>query len=115
MKSPTLADARKLNLVPGVSTILKVLAKPELTNWLIEQAVLSVMTSPRLAGEEPDAFIKRVLGEDKQAGEAAKARDLGTDIHNELERLMSAPSPKPACDPDLAPYIVPAFSWLMER
>lgn len=86
MKVPTLADARKLNLVPSVTTILQLLEKPALTVWKIEQAVLAVMTTPRQPGEPDDTFIKRVLSTDKvQDEEAAAARDMGTDIHDALE------------------------------
>lgn len=113
MKSPTLADARKLNLVPGVSTILKVLAKPELTNWLIEQAVLAVVTSPRLAGEADDAFIKRVLQtERQQEGESTKARDRGTEIHDALEGLFNGRIARVEDLGDLAQWVQPAYDWL---
>lgn len=85
-KNPTLADARKLNLLPSVTSILQVLDKPALNNWKVEQGVLAVMTTPRLPGEELDAFIHRVLQIERvQDEEAAKARDIGTEIHSALE------------------------------
>lgn len=113
MKVPTLADARKLNLVPGVSTILKVLAKPELVNWLIEQAVLAVLTSPRLEGEADDAFTTRVLKTEKQQGqEASKARDKGTEIHDALEGLFTGRIANVADLGELAPWVQPAYEWM---
>lgn len=113
MKSPTLADARKLNLVPGVSTILKTLAKPELQAWLIEQAVLAVMTTPRQPGEADDAFIKRVLSDERQQeGEAARARDLGTQIHAALEDLFNGKAKDVADVGELAAYVGPAYEWM---
>ena len=43
----TLRDARKLDLLPSVTNILGVIAKPELTAWLQEQAVMAALTLPR--------------------------------------------------------------------
>ena len=53
----TLRDARKLGLLPSVTNILGVIAKPELTAWLQEQAVMAALTLPRIAGETEDAFL----------------------------------------------------------
>lgn len=121
MKSPTLADARKLNLFPGVSTILKVLHKEALVNWLVEQAVLAVLTTPRaiIATADPktgkvterketdDEFTKRVLSEDRvQDQESQIARDRGTEIHNALDSLCKGE----AVSDEMAPWIAPAFN-----
>lgn len=111
MKSPTLADARKLGLVPSVTTLLKVLAKPQLEAWKIEQAILAVLTTPRLPGEADDAFAKRVLSDEKiQDQEASKARQLGTDIHSAIEAAFSAKD-WPA---ELSPYVEPVLKWQNE-
>ena len=42
-RNTTVADARKLNLVPSVSGIIGVAAKPALTVWLQEQAILAAL------------------------------------------------------------------------
>ena len=90
MTKTTLRHARLLGLIPSVTTILKTLDKPALTSWKIEQAVLAVVTTPRLEGEEEDAFIKRVLDTDKeQDKEAAAAADLGTEIHQAIEDALN--------------------------
>jgi hypothetical protein len=90
MRPTTLRDARKLGLVPSVTTILRALDKPALNNWRIEQAVLSVLTAPRLAGEATDAFVKRVLQVDReQDAESVKAMELGSDIHAAIESALS--------------------------
>lgn len=110
-KSPTLADARKLNLLPSVTTILKILNKPALTNWMIEQAVLAAMTSPRREGEELDAFLDRILHQEKvQEQEAGAARDRGTEIHEALERLFTGQEVTSEIDP----WVRPAYSAIVE-
>lgn len=80
----TIADARKLGLLPSVTTVLNALAKPALTKWLIDTAVNAVLTTPRQPGEDLDAFKARALTVDAEE-EASKARDLGTDIHQAIE------------------------------
>ena len=105
MRATTLRDARKLNLVPSVTTILKILHKEALVQWMIEQAVLAVLTAPRKEGEADDAFAKRVLQEEEQQhGEREAARDLGTQIHDALELYLVGAQP-PA---DMHPWIWPA-------
>ncbi|OQB95265.1 MAG: PD-(D/E)XK nuclease superfamily protein [Verrucomicrobia bacterium ADurb.Bin118] len=82
MRPVTLRDARKVNALPSVTTVLRVLAKPELFAWQVEQAVLAVMTTPRNDGEADDAFVHRVLAVEKvHEQERDAAADLGTRIH----------------------------------
>lgn len=89
MKQPTLTDARQLGLLPSVTTILKILHKPNLQDWLIEQAVLAVMTTPRLSGETQDQFIHRVLSIERiQDEEADTAAQRGKDIHDAIEKAV---------------------------
>lgn len=110
MKVPTLADARKLNLVPSVTTILKVLDKPGLNEWRIEQAVLAVMTSPHLPGEAEDAFIVRVLKQTREQDEEVSiARDKGKEIHTGFETLCRGEKVE---DETLLPYLMPAWEKL---
>ncbi len=82
-------DCRKLNLLPSVTTILRVLNKPALNSWITEQSCLSVLTAPKRDGESLDDFVKRVLKDEKQQdAEARKARDRGTEIHAALEMMF---------------------------
>lgn len=106
MKVPTLADARKLNLVPSVTTILKVVHKEGLVNWLIEQAVLAVLTTPRKPDETEDAYTKRVLSEERvQDEETEIARDRGTEIHAALADLFRGET----ITDDLKPWVMPVY------
>ncbi len=84
-KNTTLADARKLGLLPSVTSILSIKAKPGLDAWKLEQAILSALTLPRGTEETEDAFAKRIVTDmDEQA---AKAAGWGTNIHGECEDL----------------------------
>jgi len=81
----TLRDARKLGLVPSVTNILGVIAKPELTSWLQEQAVMAALTLPRMAGESEDAFAKRIVADSQTTRDGAA--DFGTAFHHGAERV----------------------------
>ena len=82
-RNTTLRDARELNLIPSVTTILNVAAKPALTAWLQEQAILAALTLPRGDDETEEAWLKRVLSDSKQQGK--DAADLGTEIHAAIQ------------------------------
>ena len=108
----TLADARKLGLLPSVTNILGVLDKPALTNWKIEQAVLATHTAPKLPSESLDDFIHRVIHTERQQDQEAQvARDRGTQIHNAMEKLFKRES----VDPELLPWVMPAFIEIRKR
>lgn len=91
--SATLRNARKENLYPSVTTIQKVLAKPALDAWKIQQAILSALTLPRIPGESDDAFAARVA---KDMGEEAKqAASRGSEIHDMIHhRLLNGSWPE---------------------
>lgn len=109
MRPTTLRDARKLGLLPSVTTVLRVLNRPALTAWLIEQACLTVLTAPRLENEPLDAFVTRVLQTERQQdAEAREARDLGTDIHEALELAVQGCQ----CDENLRVYVDPVLEAL---
>jgi len=112
MTPTTLRHAKKLNLLPSVTTVLRCLDKPALTAWKIEQAVLAVMTTPRQVGELDDAFIERVLRTDKeQDKERDAAAQLGTDIHTAIEAAINGQIAQ--VEKRLLPYIEPVMEKLM--
>lgn len=105
----TIADARKNGWLPSVTTILKVLHKQALVDWLCEQSALAVLTAPKLDGEALDAFVHRVLHTERQQDqEAQRARDLGTEIHGGMESALRGE----AYPIHLQVYIEPAMAAL---
>jgi hypothetical protein len=54
VKEPTLREAKELGLLPSVTTILNVMAKPGLERWKLEQAIHSALTLPRQKMEWDD-------------------------------------------------------------
>ena len=82
-RATTLRDARKLNLVPSVTTVLNVAAKPALTQWLQKQVLLAALTLPRRPEEPEEEWIERIMEDSKEQGRAAA--DAGTDIHASIQ------------------------------
>jgi hypothetical protein len=82
-RNTTLRDARELSLIPSVTTILNIAAKPGLTVWLQEQAILAALTLPRDEDEPESVWLKRVVQDSKQ--QAKDAADKGTEIHEAIQ------------------------------
>lgn len=88
----TLRDAKKLGLLPSVSTILGIVAKPGLNGWAKEQVALAASDCGTWgefeAREEWVKYVLRVADERMNS-----ARDLGTEIHGAIERwFIGAPN-----------------------
>jgi hypothetical protein len=83
MRATTLRDARKMDLVPSVTTILGVAAKPALNTWLQTQVLLSALTLPRNPNEPEKDWLERVMADSKVQGR--QAADRGTAIHGIIE------------------------------
>lgn len=84
-RNTTLRDARKDNLVPSVTTILNVAAKPGLENWKLQQVLLAALTLPRRDDEPETAYIDRIISDSKEQGKAAA--DEGTRIHAAIQQF----------------------------
>lgn len=80
---PTLRQARKLDLVPGVTTIIKEAHKEQLVQYRERQVLLASLTLGRMASETDDDFIDRIMKDAKEA--AFQAADKGSQIHARVE------------------------------
>lgn len=86
LRPTTLRDARKLNLYPSVTTIMRCADAPALNRWKQQQILLSALTLPRNEGETTEAYAARIV---KDADEQSNiARDLGTAIHGCIEKWL---------------------------
>ena len=83
VRATTLRDAKKEGLLPSVTTIINVLAKPGLDRWKQEQVLLASLTLPRLENEPEADWLKRVTEDSRSTGR--DAMDRGTAMHNVLE------------------------------
>ena len=79
----TLRDARKLGLLPSVTTINGMLSKAGLDTWKQQQVLLAALTLPRLPDEPEQEWLARVMQDSKATGREAAER--GTAIHAIIE------------------------------
>ncbi len=96
MRPTTLADARKLGLVPSVTTILACVAKPGLEAWKAKQILEAALTLPRLPDETLDDYATRIIEDSKAQGR--KAAERGTELHAAIELYIANPHSKPFPD-----------------
>jgi len=57
----TLRDLKKMgDLVPSVTSIIKLAARPMLQQWIIDQHILACLTTERYENESEEAYIARI-------------------------------------------------------
>lgn len=83
MRGVNLRWDRHLGLVPSVTTVLQVVAKPQLEAWKVKQGILAALTLDRMDGETDDDYIERILKDSKE--QAKQAAEEGTRIHDAIE------------------------------
>ena len=85
-RNTTLRDARSLDLVPSVTTIIRTAAAPGLERWKLQQTLLASLTLPREDGESLDDYAERVIKDSREYQN--QAMNLGTEIHGSLEKAF---------------------------
>ena len=83
-RNTNLRDAKLLGLVPSVTTVMDLIAKPSLENWKINQALNSALTLERGEEESEGSFIYRCKQDAKKPG--MEAAERGTKIHAMIEK-----------------------------
>jgi hypothetical protein len=117
LRNTTLRDGRELGLVPSVTTISGLLAKPGLNNWLQQNVLLAALTLPRMEGESEENWLQRVMSDSKSTGR--DAADRGTRLHGVLEsfyqgKLIEFPNFVYRVNEALESHFGPA-NWEAER
>ncbi len=111
MRNTTLKDARKMGLLPSVTSIIGIVEKPGLIRWKMGQIILAALTLPRLEDEGVDQFAQRVI-EDAMA-ESRKAMDFGSRLHDAIEAIVARrPSVR---DSEIEPFASRFAAWHHEH
>lgn len=87
----TLRDARKLELVPSVTGIIRMAAAPALEKWKRNQVMLAALTLPRTKDESEAQWLSRVEHDWQEQGK--QAADRGTAIHAAIEKHYRGDAP----------------------
>ena len=114
-RNTNLKDARKLNLVPSVTTILDQAAKPGLVNWQINQGINAALTLPREEDETDEQFLYRVRQDSKE--QAEKAAEQGTIIHADINMGFAGKKESKtfSCVDKIVNGLFPNQEWLSEQ
>ena len=92
MRPTTLRDARKLGLLPSVTTIIRTAAAPGLERWKQEQVLLAALTLPAQASDETTAaYTARIIRDSQEQGK--KAAERGTAIHAAVQGAYEGAQP----------------------
>jgi hypothetical protein len=83
LRPTTLRDAKKLDLVPSVTTIIKCAAAPGLQYWMQKQVLLAALTLPKKDGEPEEEYLSRIMRDSQEQGR--KAAERGTQIHAAIQ------------------------------
>ena len=104
MRPTTLGDAKKLGLLPSVTTIINEAAKPGLERWKVQQGILSAITLPRIDHEPLDSFAERAMADSKE--QAKKAAERGTAIHAAIQVAYETDN----IEPELSEFVMSAMA-----
>lgn len=118
LRNTTLRDARKLGLLPSVTTINSMLSKAGLDTWKQQQVLLAALTLPRQPDEPEADWLARVMQDSKATGREAAER--GTAIHALIEAYFDQVymPEKPLYLDAVSKALLDAFGsqlWLAER
>lgn len=82
----TLREARKENLLPSVTSVIKSIANPQLERWKQEQCILAAISTER-SHDEPDLeFARRIATEAER--KSSEAAEVGTILHGLIARKL---------------------------
>lgn len=122
-RATTLRDARKLTLLPSVTNVLGVTAKPQLESWKIEQALLAAAENPFKTTcakgmpdyvEEMEEWVKATHLKSKE--QVTDAADRGKKAHAAAEklalRMKAGDATPPTVDPEVRDIFMPAQQWM---
>lgn len=105
-RNTTLRDARKYNLLPSVTTLFGIMAKPGLDRWKLNKAITAALDTPRDDEEPDERYHSRIL--ERSFEETSAAAELGTKIHDAIDAYFDG-TPPPE---DLAQYVDPTIEYL---
>lgn len=105
-RATTLRDARKHNLLPSVTTLFGILAKPGLDRWKLNKAVEAALDTTRDEGEPDERYHSRII--ERSYEETSEAAKLGTRIHDAIDESFDGVEPAE----DLRQFVTPTLDYL---
>lgn len=108
MRDTNVTDARKHGLYPSVTSIFKMMSKPNLENWKLARIGEAAHANRPVEGETADSYTQRI----KEIGNriTQDAAKLGVYGHDAIDKSFEG-TPVP---PELKAIIDPFFKWKNE-
>lgn len=106
-RNTTITDARKLGLLPSVTSVIGIKSKPELETWKAEQIIRACIKFPIKEGQEEGEYAKEIMQEAKKVTTEAAAH--GTLMHEQMEHILLGR--EHSKDDKLQPYIKTFKEW----
>ena len=101
-KSPTrpttIADAKRLGLLPSVSAYTRMLAAPYLERYKMLEVAKACYNCPPAGGESYDDYARHIL--EKSGKDGSGAADVGTKVHAALDLYFTDTAAYNSC-PDI--------------
>ena len=110
-RATNVGDARKLGLVPSVTNIIGVKAKPALITWLQDNAILAALNTPRYPGELDDDYHSRIATVSDSIGK--EAAEWGTLLHEQIEQYCTGGAFLGTGE--ILEYVAGVETWLREN
>ena len=110
-RNTTITDARKLGLLPSVTSVIGIKSKPELETWKAEQIIRACIKSPIKEGQEEGEYAKEIMQEAKKVTTEAAAH--GTLMHEQMEHILLGR--EHSKDEKLQPYIKTFKEWAQDN
>lgn len=82
-RATTVSDCKKNGWLPSVTEVLRIIDKPALTNWLVDQGIMAALTLPRIDGEPESSLLGRIKAD--SGAQAKAAAEEGSRIHDAIE------------------------------
>jgi hypothetical protein len=83
----TLRDARKLNLIPSVTSVMSIMAKDRVADWKVEEALKLAFSMTPAKGADFSVWAQAVL--DASEAKQDATRDFGTKVHALFEHVLT--------------------------
>lgn len=111
LRDTTIADARKLKLLPSVTEIMKVASQDGLIFWQQNQVLEAVLDlGTGLASKNLDQWKGMIIQESQKIGKEAAKK--GSEIHDALEQAFTHGYVDEECHFELYSFIVPIYDFL---
>lgn len=107
----------KDEVIPSVTTILKVINKPALVNWASNMAVdyISEQIEPGKSYDELQLIDIFKKGRKAHWQKKTDAGDIGTFVHNWVEKYINGENPGMPVNPDLKVSILKFLIWVKKH